>query len=125
MENLKKLRLERNLSQQKLADKFGMTQQSIFNYENDITEPDIYLLKQFASFFHTSVDYIIGYTDNPVTHEDTLLFDNNSAISKELHHLSLYRKLSSGLQDHLDAFLEEMLYQNVAESRFDNRASEN
>lgn len=115
MENLKKLRLERNLSQQKLADNFGMTQQAIFNYENDITEPDIYLLKQFANFFHTSVDYLIGYTDNPVTREDALLFESSPAISKELHHLSLYRKLSPSVQGHLDAFLEEMISQNTTE----------
>lgn len=61
MENLKKLRLERKLSQQKLAENFGITQQAIYNYENGITEPDIYMLKQMAAFFHTTVDYLVGY----------------------------------------------------------------
>jgi len=101
-----------------------MTQQAIFNYENDITEPDIYLLKQFAGFFHTSVDYLIGYTDNPVTYEDALLFENTSDTLKELHYLFLYRKLTSSVQDHLDAFLEEMLSLNTNGRKSDDNISE-
>lgn len=112
MTNLKKLRLERNLSQQKLADQFGITQQAIFNYENDITEPDIYMLKSFASFFHTSVDYIIGYTDNPITHDDESLFIETATPSKELHHLSIYRNLPAYMQDHLDVLLEDIVSHN-------------
>ena len=40
MKNLKKLRLERNLSQQKLANNFGITQQAIYNYENSKVPTD-------------------------------------------------------------------------------------
>lgn len=108
MANLKKLRMERKLSQQKLADNFGITQQAIFNYENGINEPDIYMLKQFADFFHTSVDYVIGYTDNPVSQKDKAFLGNEEILSKELYHLSLYRKLSPTLQGYVDAILEEM-----------------
>jgi len=107
MTNLKKLRLERNLSQQKLADNFGITQQAIFNYENGISEPDIYMLKQFADFFHTSVDYLIGYTENPITHADEPLFLETQNFSRDLHHLFLYQHLAPHIQEHLDAILEE------------------
>lgn len=109
MINLKKLRLERNLSQQKLAEKFGITQQAIFNYENGITEPDIYMLKQFADFFHTSVDYIIGYTDNPISIDTQTVFFEKANSSKELHHLFLYQRLSSSTQNHIDAIMEELV----------------
>ena len=112
MVNLKKLRLERKLSQQKLAEKFGITQQAIFNYENGITEPDIYMLKRFAEFFHTSVDYIIGYAENPATYEDVALFEKLPEDSKELHHLSMYRKLSFDMQNHIDAILEGLVVEN-------------
>lgn len=64
MENLKKLRLERNLSQQKLAEVLGLTQQAIAKYENGKTQPDFHTLMVLAEFFHTSVDYLIGYTNN-------------------------------------------------------------
>lgn len=108
MINLKKLRQERNLSQQKLADNFGTSQQAIFNYENGISEPDIYMLKQFADFFHTSVDYIIGYTDNPLPHDEgTVILEKNSA--KDMHHLFLYQQLAPHIQGHVDAIMEEMV----------------
>lgn len=109
MINLKTLRLERKLSQQKLAEQFGITQQAIFNYENDITEPDIYMLKQLATFFHTTVDYLIGHSDNPTIPNNEFLFTKDTNYSKESHHLALYRQLSSDVQEHLDTLLEDLL----------------
>ena len=61
--NLKRLRKESGISQQKLADAIGMSQQSINQYENHDTEPDILTLCKLADFFETSVDYLIGHTD--------------------------------------------------------------
>lgn len=107
MTNLKKLRTERKLSQQKLAENFGITQQAIFNYENGINEPDIYMLKQFADFFHTSVDYLVNYTETPIPYDNAERLKETPNSAKELHHLALYRKLPSGAQEHLDALLEE------------------
>ena len=40
MENLKKLRNSKNLSQAKLADILGISQQSIYKYENKISESE-------------------------------------------------------------------------------------
>lgn len=107
MTNLKKLRLERKLSQQKLAEQFGITQQAIFNYENGITEPDIFMLKQMATFFHTSVDYLIGHTDTPVISIDNSLFPDEENYSRDSHHLALYRQLPPNVQAHIDTLLED------------------
>jgi len=65
LKNLKKLRTERNLSQQALAQIMGVSQQSINKYETGKTQPDFHMLMAFAEFFHTSIDYLIGYTENP------------------------------------------------------------
>jgi len=61
--NLKLLRKESGISQQKLADSIGMSQQSINQYENHDIEPDIMTLCKLADYFETSVDYLIGHTD--------------------------------------------------------------
>ena len=61
--NLKLLRKESGISQQKLADAIGMTQQSINQYENHDTEPDIMTLCKLADFFETSIDFLTGHTD--------------------------------------------------------------
>lgn len=60
---LKQLRQERGVSQQALADAVGVSQPSVNKYENHSIEPDIAVLSQFADYFETSVDYIIGRTD--------------------------------------------------------------
>lgn len=63
MKNLKKLRTEHHLSQQQLADLVHVTQQSIWKYENNIAHPDIDTIKELAVLFHTSIDYLVGYSD--------------------------------------------------------------
>ena len=64
MKNLKTLRLKRGLSQQALADKFNLSQQSIYKYEHGLAEPDIKTLKELAHFFDVSIDYLVGYSDS-------------------------------------------------------------
>ena len=63
LENLRKLRDETGISQKSLADKIGVSQQSINKYENHNIEPDISTLIRIADYFNTSVDYLIGHTD--------------------------------------------------------------
>ena len=65
LRRIKELRAARKISQQRLADAVGMSQQSINKYENHNIEPDIETLKRLADFFDTSVDYIIEHTDCP------------------------------------------------------------
>ena len=61
--NLKLLRKEYGISQQRLADVLGVSQQSINQYENHRVEPDIRVLSALADYFNTSIDYIVGRTD--------------------------------------------------------------
>ena len=83
--NLKMLRNKKGISQQKLADTIGVTQQTINRYENNDTEPDIDTLIKFAEYFETSVDFLIGYTE-PVS---------SSELNKDESNLiNSYRQLS-------------------------------
>lgn len=63
LHNLKLLRQEHGISQQKLADAIHVSQPSINKYENHNIEPELEILKRMADYFHTSVDFIIGHTD--------------------------------------------------------------
>lgn len=62
IENLKMLREEKGLSQQKLADILGVSQQSIYKYETQDVEPDIAMLKKMAAYFETSLDFLVGHS---------------------------------------------------------------
>jgi len=63
LSNVKRLRRELGISQQKLADAIMVSQQSINKYENHDVEPDIQTLTRLADFFDTSIDYVVGRTD--------------------------------------------------------------
>ena len=68
VKNLKQLREEHGLSQQKLAEQLGLTQQAIYKYERTSVEPDIDTLIALADLLHTTVDHLIGNdTDNSST----------------------------------------------------------
>ena len=59
--NLKALRTAQGLSQRALADFVKVSQQSINQYENRDTEPDIAVLTRIADYFGVSIDYLVGH----------------------------------------------------------------
>ena len=93
--NLKKLRQEFGVSQQRLADAIQVSQQSINQYENHSVEPDITVLCRMADYFNTSVDYIVGHTDvrRRVEHTEPCALNQN-----ELEIITQYRALRTGEQ---------------------------
>lgn len=92
MKNLKALRQQHNLSQQKLADILHVSQQSVYKYENGITSPDIETLIRMADYFNTSIDYLVEYTDIPHKIEPVEKYMLNS---EESELLNTYRQLTS------------------------------
>lgn len=59
-ENIKQLRLARNLSQVDLAKALGVTKQSVSNWENNNIQPSIDMLIRISAFFSVSTDYMLG-----------------------------------------------------------------
>ena len=66
---LKEIRLSKRITQLKLALDLNMNQNSISRYENGEREADYKTLIAFADYFHVSVDYLLGRTDNPKMNE--------------------------------------------------------
>lgn len=62
-ERLKKLRMEKGLSQSVLAEKLGVSRGSISFYENCDRIPDIAFLVSASSFFGVSPDYLLGLSN--------------------------------------------------------------
>ena len=58
-EQIKKYRTEKNISQEELAEKIFVTRQSISNWENGKTYPDIHSLLLLSSLFGISLDQLV------------------------------------------------------------------
>ena len=59
--SLMRLRKERKLTQEKLAEAFGVSFQAVSKWEHGQTYPDVELLPRLAEFLETSIDSLIGY----------------------------------------------------------------
>ena len=62
---LKYLREDNDVKQKELAEYLNIKQNTYSQYENGKREIPIELLWKLADFYNTSVDYIIGRTENP------------------------------------------------------------
>lgn len=60
---MRRLREERGLSRAMLAQKLGVSKQTIYRYENNLQDPSLDRVKQLAVILHTSVDYLVGLDD--------------------------------------------------------------
>ncbi len=61
-ENIKKYRKDMNLTQEELAEAFGVTVGAVSKWETGSNVPDILTLMQLADFFNISVDVLLGYS---------------------------------------------------------------
>ena len=91
VENLRKLRTSRGISQQQLADVIGTSQQSINKYENHSVEPDIRTLTKIADYFGTTIDYLVGHVSRSSEGDP---IDNIELSREEKMFAQDYRRLS-------------------------------
>ena len=59
-ENIRELRVSRNINQVAFAKAIGVTKQCVSNWENDNVIPSIDMLCKIADFFGVSTDFLLG-----------------------------------------------------------------
>lgn len=62
---IRDLRIDRDLSQTELANILGMSQSGYSKYETGENDVPTAILIRLSQFYHTSVDYLLGLTNNP------------------------------------------------------------
>ena len=65
-ERIKKLRKQKQLTQQGLADIIESSRDTIANYENDRNKSTLAMLTLIADALDTTVEYLQGKTDSPL-----------------------------------------------------------
>lgn len=105
MVRLRELRESYRLSQQRLAEQVGLTQQKVHAYETGVNEPDIYTLKLLADYFDTSVDYLVGHTDIRRKLETTAPYELSE---EEAEFIARFRNLPPHLRNSLRIFMKTL-----------------
>lgn len=83
-EQIRTLRTARNLSQVQLAERLGVTKQSVSNWENNNILPSVDMLKKIAQFFVCSTDYLLELDFGRVYIETTNLSMEQAAHVQQL-----------------------------------------
>jgi transcriptional regulator with XRE-family HTH domain len=89
---------EREITQRQLAEALHLAPTTINGYVKKGREPDYETLQKLASFFCVTIDYLIGYSKNILTHSES---DFNE---DEYHLIYIYRKMT---KDQQELFLEQ------------------
>lgn len=62
---IRDLREDKDLNQTAIASMLGMSQTGYSKYETGENDIPTSILIQLARFYNTSIDYLLGETDNP------------------------------------------------------------
>lgn len=68
---LRALRKQNDLMQQDVAEKLGIKNNTLSNWETGRTAPDFEALIKLADYFHVSTDYLLGHTDPVMANKPT------------------------------------------------------
>ena len=68
-ERIRNLRIDHDFTQKQIAEYLNITQNSFSQYEIGILNYPIDILIKLSVFYQTSVDYLLGLTDNPAPYE--------------------------------------------------------
>ena len=60
---IRQFRMERNMTQEEVANALNLSAQAVSKWENGLTMPDIQLLPELAMMFGTSIDALFSITD--------------------------------------------------------------
>lgn len=63
-DNLRNLRINHKITQQRLADDLGLSQASITSYENGLRMPPVNVIEKIADYFEVSTLSLMPYDNN-------------------------------------------------------------
>lgn len=102
-DKLRKVRIDKGLSQQDAAALTGIKYKTINDYENGKSRPDVEKLALLCKAYNTSADYFININTELNASQDVLTV-------LELEHIKKYRTLDEYGKDMVNTVLEKELY---------------
>ena len=90
---IRKMRLERNMTQKDLAEAIGVTKGYISRIENSDTAPPVGKLLALAQAMHVEVDAFFG-VENPEVYLTVTRSDKRPVVASDRHSLAKYEHLA-------------------------------
>lgn len=90
---LRELIKEKNITQNELASKIGVTRQAISLYTSGQSKPDISILKKITEYFEVPADYLLGLSDNRYS-ENMFLGKELGLSDKAIEQIKLIKEFS-------------------------------
>lgn len=101
--NLKKIRQEKEMTQEELAKKINTSRSNIANYENDKNMPSIEILNNLSEALNCSTDFLLGKSDKRNNTSDI------DASDKNFYMCPVYGKISAGIPNWAEECIEGRL----------------
>lgn len=93
---IKSLRNQQNITQEKLAEYLNISYQAVSKWENGAALPDVTLIPQIANFFGVSADFLLGMKEKEQTDElkgFEKIYRENNRLGKMLDNINLSREV--------------------------------
>lgn len=81
-ERIKKLRIEKKMTQQELGNIFGLTSTGISYWESGKAIPNMEIINKLSDFFGVTIDYLIGKNEIDENNEGMILFRRAEQVNE-------------------------------------------
>jgi Predicted transcriptional regulators len=103
-ETLKKLRRDRDMTQESLAEYLNITTQAVSKWETNQSLPDIALIPIIANVFDTSADVLLGIDIESKSKRIDEILENAAKCSATGHSIEAVEILRGGLREYPNSF---------------------
>jgi transcriptional regulator with XRE-family HTH domain len=100
---LRKLRIERGITQEELGKVLNVSKKTISAYENGLIDPSTDTLSAIASYFEVSVDWLLGHTDIREIPEKRI----EAALESDLELTEIWQELQK--REDLKTFFKQVM----------------
>lgn len=95
MKNLRKIRKLSGMTMKDLAERIGVSESAISQYENGKRQPGYETLIELSKIFNVSTDYLLGIEDNEL-----------SVTDADLELIKTYKAAKQSDKEHINALIK-------------------